>query len=149
MGCGCRKPFKSLLVMKKLILTFTAALMVGFFPVLAEGTEENANYSFNSVDQEVAMGVERGSGEVKLQILVKDLSQYDHIIIERSAETPNYFGKCKYISCADIKSTDGKFLQLDKYPYSASKDVYYRIKTVTKDGIERAYPAVLLSAITQ
>lgn len=135
--------------MKKMILTFAAALMVGFFPVLANGPAENNNYSFNSVDEEVAMGVERGTGEVKLQLLVKDLAQYDHIIIERSAETPNYFGKCKYISCADVKSVDGKMQQLDKYPYSATKDVYYRIKTVTKDGVERAYPAVLLSAITQ
>ena len=123
--------------------------MVGFAPVFANGPAENNNYSFNSVDDEVAMGVERGTGEVKLKLFVKDVAQYDHILIERSAETPNYFGRCKYISCSDVKSTDGNILQFDKYPYSATKDVYYRIKTVTKDGVERAYPAVLLSAITQ
>lgn len=95
------------------------------------------------------MNVARGTGEVKLNILIKDLSQYDHILIERSAENPNYFGKCKYISCADLKADNGRLVQSDKYPYSATKDVYYRIKTVTKDGVERAYPAVLLAAITQ
>ena len=135
--------------MKKIFLTLTAALLVGFFPAFANGPAETSVYSFNSTDEEVAMNVLRGTGEVKLNILVKDLAQYDHIIIERSAETPNYFGKCKYISMSDVKSENGQMVQLDKYPYSATKDVYYRIKTITKDGIERAYPAVLLAAIAQ
>ena len=103
-------------------------------------------YTFESVDNEVAMEVERGKGEVFMHLLVKDMNDYDHIIIERSAESPEYFGKCKYISCNDTKAADGALLEVDKYPYTASKDVYYRIKTVTKDGIERIYPSVLLAA---
>ena len=133
---------------KKLFLSLAASLVIGFSTVFATGYNPAENtYTFKSADEEVALDVQRGTGEVKLHILVKDMGQYDHIIIERSAETPNYFGKCRYILCADAKSENGYMLQIDRYPYSANKDVYYRIKTVTKDGIERAYPAVLLASI--
>lgn len=101
---------------------------------------------YKSTDEEVSFDVERGKGEVVMHLLVKDLTQYDHIVIERSAETPNYFGKCKYISCTEKITTDGYIKEADRFPFSPSKDVYYRVKTVTKDGVERAYPAVLLAA---
>lgn len=107
------------------------------------------NNTFESVDDEVGLSVQRGTGEVKLLLQLKDVNQYDHIIVERSAESPNYFGKCKYISFPLPNVTDGKISEADKYPYAASKNVYYRIKTVTKDGVERAYPAVLLAAVSQ
>lgn len=132
--------------MKKVFLSIAAGLLIGFPSVFAKAPVENT-YTFKSVDEEVALDVQRGTGDVKLHLLVKDISLYDHIIIERSAEAPSYFGKCKYISCADAKTDKGYMLQIDKYPYSAAKDVYYRIKTVTKDGVERAYPAVLLKAL--
>lgn len=135
-------------IMKKLSMLLVSFLYLNLSLLFANGFSETSS-SFNSTDEEVSMSVSRSSGEVKLSILVKDLSQYDHILIERSADNPNYFGKCKYISCADAKTENGKIVQSDKYPYSATKDVFYRIKTVTKDGIERAYPAVLLAAITQ
>src|SRR5947208_3561903 len=99
---------------------------------------EGLNGSMKSVDEEVALEVHRGTGEVKLAVYVKDLAAYHHLIVERSAESPNYFGKCKYILCADAKvGTDGTIAESDKYPYAATKNVYYRIKTVTNDGIER------------
>ncbi len=136
----------NLAALKKICLSLIVGLLIGFPDAFAGGNEEST-YTFKSVDEEVAMDVQRGTGEVKLHILIKDISQYDHIVIERSAESPSYFGKCKYISCSDAKTNNGYMLQVDKYPYSAAKDVYYRIKTVTKDGIERAYPAVLLAAV--
>jgi hypothetical protein len=105
--------------------------------------------SFKSVDEEVGLEVHRGNGDVKLDLQVKDITQFHHIVIERSAESPNYFGKCKYITCALVKTDNGKLTEADRYPYSATKDVYYRVKTVTNDGIERAYPAVLLAAVSQ
>lgn len=113
----------------------------------AQNTKSNGE--FKSADEEVALDVQRGTGDVKLSLQVKDITQYNHIIIERSAESPNYFGKCKYISCSSVKVKDGKIMESDNYPYSATKDVYYRIKTVTNDGVERAYPAVLLAAVSQ
>ena len=117
--------------------------------MLVSAQEVASINTYKSVDEEVALEVHRGSGDVKLAIQIKDITQFHHIVVERSAESPNYFGKCKYISCAGIKITGGKISEADRYPYSATKDVYYRIKTVTNDGIERAYPAILLAAVAQ
>jgi hypothetical protein len=135
---------------KPMQYTTIALLVICSFVVMSfkPGTPP-AEYTFKSVDNEVAMEVERGKGEVFMHLLVKDLNQFDHIVIERSAESADYFGKCKYISCNDTKASNGALLEIDKYPYTASKDVYYRIKTVTKDGIERIYPSVLLAAAAQ
>jgi hypothetical protein len=133
--------------MKKMALLITLTIIVSCCTLHAQETALLG--TFTSVDEEVGLEVHRGSGEVKLALLVKDISLYHHIIIERSAESPNYFGKCKYISCESAKPVDGKLMEADRYPYAATKDVYYRIKTVTKDGVERAYPAVLLAAVTQ
>lgn len=132
--------------MQHIIIAVAMVVSLVFFGFKPGGPAE---YTFKSADDEVALDIERGSGEVLLHLVVKDMAQYDHIIIERSAENTNYFGKCKYISCAEQKTTNGALLEIDKYPYAANKDVYYRIKTVSKDGVERSYPSVLLSAASE
>ncbi|HLP50340.1 MAG TPA: hypothetical protein VK154_05610 [Chitinophagales bacterium] len=132
--------------MNKTLLSLFAALIIGFSTASA-GAPAEKSYSFVSSDEEFSLDVKRGVGEVKLHLTVKDMTQFDYIVIERSAENPNYFGRCKYISC-NGKQKGGDFNQVDKFPYAANKDVYYRIKTVSKDGIERAYPAVLLEAVS-
>ncbi len=134
--------------MKKIFVTVAVIMMVA----AAFATTNPANgksYAFNSVDDEVAFEVERVSTEVNLDVLVKDLSQYDHIIIERSPDGGAYFGQCKYITYNDEKTDNGYMLKTDKYPFPAVKDSYYRIKTVTKDGVTRAYPAVALKAVSK
>jgi hypothetical protein len=131
--------------MKRIFATLLC--LTGLFAAVIAGNPNN--YSFKSTDEEVALELQRGKGEVLIHLLVKDISQYDHILIERSADSPNYFAQCKYISCADEKTDNGYLLKVDKFPMPGSKDVFYRIKTVTKDGIARAYPAVQLAAVTQ
>lgn len=122
-------------------------MLVGVKPVWAGDPATPAAYTFKSTDEDVVLEVERVKGEVLLHLLVKDLNQYDHILVERSAENQNYFGQCKYISCAEEKPVNDQLMKQDKYPFSAAKDVYYRIKTVTRDGVSRVYPAVLLAAV--
>src|SRR5258708_3268052 len=126
--------------MKKGLFLITALLIVTSY-VGVNAQDESPKGIYNSVDDEVSLEVQRGTGEVKLLLQIKDINQYHHIMVERSAETPNYFGKCKYISPENLKLIDGKISEADRYPYSATKNVYYRVKTVTNDGIERAYPA--------
>lgn len=127
--------------------TLTLIAIAFFTCAFAEGPGgDTPNLRFKSTDEELSFDVERGKGEVLMHLLVKDLTQYHHIVIERSAETANYFGKCKYISCADQTTKDGYIQEADRFPYSPAKDVYYRVKTVTNDGVERAYPPVLLAA---
>lgn len=132
--------------MKKIFVTLTVLMTVA---TTFATTNPVANYTFNSADAEVAIELERVATEVKMHILVKDIAQYDHIIIERSPDGGNYFGQCKYITCAEEKTENGYMLKVDKYPFPASKDSYYRIKTISKDGITRAYPAVTLSSVAK
>jgi len=130
---------------KKLFITIV--WLFACSPVVFSQAAQEKSYSFQSLEDEVSLQVERNGGEVKLRLFIKDITQYDHLLVERSAETPNYFGKCRYISSAEVKPVNGYLLQYDRYPYASNKDVYYRIKTVAKDGVERIYPAVLLPAL--
>lgn len=129
------------------ILLLAVILSTAPFTAAAQSAPVDSAFAFKSFDDEVALDVKRETGVVKFLIYIKDASQFNNILIERSAESPNYFGKCRYISTSDMKLTDNRMVEYDRYPYSAAKDVYYRIKTVTKDGVERAYPPVLLAAV--
>jgi hypothetical protein len=75
--------------MKKIFVTLTVLMTVA---TTFATTNPVANYTFNSADAEVAIELERVATEVKMHILVKDIAQYDHIIIERSPDGGNYFG---------------------------------------------------------
>lgn len=132
--------------MKKLFFSIVSIGWICISAGIAAPRVENSA-SFTSPDEEVALEIKRVGAEVKLHVFVKDISQYDHVLIERSAESPNYFGRCKYFSATNTQSKLIDVIETDKYPYAASKDVYYRIKTITKDGIERAYPSLLLTAV--
>ncbi|MFM2305349.1 MAG: hypothetical protein RLZZ367_18 [Bacteroidota bacterium] len=130
--------------MKQLLLTFTFGLLIGF-PTVFAGVPAEVNNSFVSPDDQFTLEVKRVTGEIKLHLNIKDMSQFDYVVIERSAETADEFGRCKYISGG--KAQSGDFNEVDRFPYEA--DVYYRIKVVTKDGNEQLYPAVMLTAVKE
>jgi hypothetical protein len=133
--------------MNKLFLLLLALCCVaGFSSTFAGSPPDNGNntISYQSPDDELTFNIERGKGVVTFEIVMRDLPSYHHIIIEKSMDSPDNFGQCKYITCAEHKSDNGKITETDKYPYAANKGVYYRVKTVAKDGTERCYAAVLL-----
>src|SRR5579862_3397235 len=74
------------------------------------GTAENRIYK--SPDEVVNFSIERGTGEVKLHVVIKDVSLIDHVVIEKSMETPDYYSDCKYISCIAPKLS-GIFNEVD------------------------------------
>jgi hypothetical protein len=135
------KLIKALLIVLAFAASFVCLSVFAGTP--AENSTANT-FNYKSPDDEVAVNIERGSGIVKFKLSMQNLGNYDHIIIERSVDNPGNFGQCKYITCADKKSTGGNMTTTDNYPYSADRGVYYRIKTVNKDGIERCYAAILL-----
>lgn len=144
-----RKQMQNKYIMKKLIQVFAVLALAGLNGAFAGTPAENTavnSFSYSSPDNEVSFNIERGKGEVKINIMLMHLSNYDHIIIEKSNETMDNFGKCKYISCSELKQTGNvaTCALTDNYPYTCTKDVYYRIKTVSKDGIARAYAPLLL-----
>jgi hypothetical protein len=124
-------------------------LIVFFTPCFSifAGSGIVAKHQFKSTGSEVVLEPERVSTQVLLHLLIKDLKQYDHIIVERSPESANNFSGCKYISGSDAQATDDYLLAIDKYPYSSTKVVYYRIKTFGADGSVRTFPAIALDRL--
>jgi hypothetical protein len=125
--------------MKNMITTIATLLTAGFS--FAHAPFITTNSTYKSPDDRVAMDIQRGKGDVQLRVQLSEAGQYDQLIIERSTDALNYFASCKQLSASQIK---GDNVQVDNY--ATSKDVYYRIKTISKDGVVRAYPAILLSA---
>ncbi len=125
--------------MKNIITTIATLLTAGFS--FANAPFITTSSTYQSPDDRVAIDIQRGKGDVQLHIQLVEAGQYDQLIIERSTDALNYFASCKQLSASQIKHDN---VQVDKY--ASSKDVYYRVKTVTKDGVTRAYPAILLSA---
>ncbi len=129
--------------MKSRVLVLLA--VVGMMASWVNGPE---SYSFKTTDEEIVLEVQRAKTEVQLHLLIKNPSDFESINIERSPENMNSFGRCKYIALAEEKlGTNGYLMKTDKYPYSACKDVYYRINTISKNGVSRTYAPVLLEAV--
>lgn len=125
--------------MKNMITSIATLFTVGFS--FAHSPFVTTKSTYQSPDERVAIDIQRGKGDVQLHIQLAEAAQYDQLIIERSTDALNYFASCKQLSASQIKADN---VQVDKY--ATSKDVYYRIKTVSKEGVTRAYPAILLSA---
>jgi len=129
--------------MKNRVLVLLAVL--GMTASWVNGPE---SYSFKNADEDIVLEVQRSRTEVQLHLLIKNPTEFEAISIERSPENLNSFGRCKYIALAEEKlGPNGYLMKIDKYPYSASKDVYYRINTVSKTGVSRTYAPVLLEAV--
>lgn len=123
-------------------------LLLAVLGMTTSWANEPEIYVFKTADEDIALEVQRAKTEVQLHLLVKNPSEFESINIERSPENMYSFGRCKYISLADEKiSANGYLMKIDKYPYSACKDVYYRINTISKNGVSRTYAPVLLEAV--
>lgn len=129
--------------MKNRVLVLLVVL--GITTSWANGPE---SYVFKTAEDDIVLEVQRAKTEVQLHLLIKNSSEFESISIERSPENTNSFGRCKYIALAEEKlSTTGYLMKTDKYPYSACKDVYYRINTISKTGVSRTYAPVLLESV--
>jgi hypothetical protein len=72
----------------------------------------------------------------------------EQVIIERSGSTMQNFTACKTIDMASQKIVDGDYIKnSDRFPLPANIDVYYRVKTVAKDGVTKTYAPVQLTAL--
>lgn len=131
---------------KTIITTIILALVVAAF-AKGQAPENPTAYNFNNPG-EVAIELERGKTEITMHILLKDASQYDKVIIERSADVLNNYGQCKYMVIKN-EEQDGNdyFKRTDRYPLPTHLDSYYRVVTVSKDGVKKTYPGVLLPGI--
>ena len=119
-----------------------------FFFSFPKSTAQTEDYKISAMDGEFTMEVSRDNQEVKILMRFRDASQYSYVLVEKTDEIKNEFRQCAYIDIDEEKTKDGIIEKRDRYPrmYNAS---FYRLRTVTKEGIERTYPAVRLPAKSQ
>lgn len=108
---------------------------------------QSSDYSFKSADEQVAMEVSRNAGNIDITIMFSKASEFEYVMIERSADSKTGFSQCKYIKFNESANDSVVIVKRDNYPLGAASDVFYRIKTVTKEGITRTYPSVRLPAL--
>lgn len=107
---------------------------------------QTPDYIMQAGDGAFVMEVYRADGSIKLLVQLNNPADYSYITIERSLDNQNSFSQCKYFVPKEEKTVHGAITKDDVYTLSSSKDVYYRIKTVTADGVSRTYPPVRLPA---
>ncbi len=125
----------------------TGASLLLFMVVSAGAFSQTSDYSLKSPDHEFAMEVSRGEYGIEIAILFTKASQFEYVTIEKSGDSQNNFGQCKYIKFNESANDSVIIVKRDTYPLTASEDVYYRVKTITKDGVSRVYPAVRLPGL--
>lgn len=132
---------------KLLRISGTYLLLVMLMVIVVSGYSQNNDYSFKSADQEVGMTVTRVQGGVDISLMLSKASQFDFVLIEKSTDAKNGFGQCKYIKFNESANDSVVIIKRDAYPTSSVEDMYYRIKTVTREGITRTYPSVRLPGL--
>ena len=134
--------------MKKVI--YTASIFVTVFILsfqIHAVSPPSDKHEFKSTEREINFDIERRQGEVVLHFQSTVFSSYDEIVVERSGSDNGGFSVCKTIGIAETKITGDYYRTSDKFPTTAQKDSYYRIKTVSKDGTVKMFPPILLPAL--
>lgn len=122
-------------------------IAIGFFAKgFSNPTPTPEKKAFKNTSYDVNFEVDRGKGEVIFYFLSEHMGDYEQIIVERGGQNGGFI-PCKTINMADQKVEEGYFTNADKFPTSAKQDAYYRIKTITKEGITKTFPPVLLAAL--
>jgi hypothetical protein len=109
-------------------------------------TPASAKHEFKTTDREVNFDIERKQGEIALYFQSQVFSSYEEIVVERCGAGSTSYSVCKTIDASKIKTEDGYYMTSDKFPLPAQTDVSYRIRTVSKDGVMKMFPPVLLAA---
>jgi hypothetical protein len=107
------------------------------------------DYMMKSADNEVGMEVSRNDKGVDIALFFSRASQFEYVAIEKSGDAQNNFSQCKYIKFNESANDSVVIVKRDTYPYSSTEDVFYRLKTITKDGVSRIYPSVRLPGIKE
>jgi len=105
-------------------------------------------HEFKAKTAEVNMEVERNKGEVVVHLQSNQFNQFAQVILERSGDNLQNFTACKTIDMTSQKIIDGDYIKnSDRFPLPATQGTYYRIKTISKDGITKTYAPVELTPL--
>ena len=129
-----------------LVRYFICSMLLFVSPFLFS---QSSDYFFHSSDNEVAMELSRSELGINIALLFFKASQFEYVLIEKSADAQNSFSQCKYIKFNESANDSVVIVKRDVYPLTSNEDVYYRVKTVTKEGVTRIYPPVRLPGLKE
>jgi|JI6StandDraft_1071083.scaffolds.fasta_scaffold91793_2 hypothetical protein len=90
-------------------------------------------FSFNPV---------RNKAVVELIFKVPNISKYEVIIVEHG-DSAHGFTPCLTINLKEEKNLSESFTKIDKYPLPYTVRTFYRVKSLTADGIIRYFPYIM------
>ena len=121
------------------------ALLV-FCSLLAKS---QSDYFFKSPDGEIAIEVSRQQQTVTIALFLTNATQFESVSIERSLDAQNNFAQCKYIRFNESAQANVVIVKKDEFPLTSIGDIFYRIKTISTEGVTRIYPSVRLPNIRE
>lgn len=107
------------------------------------------DYFLRSSDDEIVIELTREQQTINIALFLFKASKFEFVSIERSLDAQNNFSQCKYIKFNESAQDSVVIVKKDLYPQSNTDAVFYRVKTVTRDGATRIYPSVRLPAISE
>lgn len=131
--------------LKMVVVFFGVAGIILLFPTI--GVAQNIDYMLKSSDNEIGMSVSREKEGIEIALMFTHASQYEYVVVERSGDALNNFSQIKYIKFNDSANDSVVIVKRDLYPQTVSNDLYYRVKTISKEGISRVYPSVRLPGL--
>jgi len=93
------------------------------------------------------MQLSRVEYKVMVALYFTRASQFAYVSIERSMEEKRGFRQCKYIQLGAGVNDSIVLVEHDKYAIPASEDAFYRLKTISIEGVIRTYPPVRLPGL--
>lgn len=128
--------------MIKFSLNFFVLSLLLLFAYTADGQE----YVYVSSDSTVQMEVKRENKAIIVSLIFKRDSQLERLVIERSVQPTTGFTQCRYLK---TNNSAGEVITLSFRDNFASyiQEYYYRLKTISLDGIERSYPPLHLFSL--
>lgn len=119
-------------------------LIISLFFNTSTMSAQGTDYTLMSSDNQIAMEIARAQYGINITVILNNARELDYVSVEKSAEPIVGYRQCKYIELNKTTEDSVVIVQHDVYPLVYSEDVFYRVKTVSKEGIARTYPSVRL-----
>lgn len=139
--------FKNISGRRDLVLTgfLFACMLLSVAPAFSQFTD----YTWASNDKELTMEVSRADYGINITLLFYHASQFEFITIEKSTDPQGGFSRFKYIDLSQSVNDNILLQQRDMFPVVYRTDMFYRIKTVNKEGIINTYLPVRCPAYSK
>lgn len=119
------------------------------FVIFISTNAQTTDFFLKSPDGELAIELSREQQSVNIALFISNAQQFESVSIERSLDSQNNFGQCKFIQFNQSAQPNVVIVKKDAFPLTSVDEVYYRVKTISTDGVTRIYPSVRLPGIRE